>query len=145
MEGDYSWSPLYLWKIYNLKNLRLYNFIPAFIFFLFTFFLFTIPGKEIPQFKWDDLIKVDKLVHFGLFFILLVLLSFPFNKTTLDNKTRLKWFLVFTISGIVYGIAIEYIQKYFILDRTFSVFDIMADAIGCIVGYYWSKRFFCEE
>ena len=128
-----------------MKTLRFYNFIPAFTFFLFTFYLFTIPGKEIPQFKWGDLIKVDKLVHFGLFFILLILMSFPYNNTVINTKLRLKWFLVFTISAIVYGIAIEYIQKYFILNRTFSVLDILADAIGAIAGYYWARRFFIQK
>lgn len=129
----------------QLKTLRFYNFIPAIIFFLFTFLLFTIPGKEIPQFKWGDIIKVDKLVHVGLFFILLILLSFPFNNTTLTTKLRLKWFLIFTISAILYGIAIEYVQKYFILNRTFSVLDIIADAFGCIAGYYCARRLFIKK
>ncbi|MBC7720450.1 MAG: VanZ family protein [Pedobacter sp.] len=128
-----------------MKPLRIYNFIPAFIFFLFSFLLFTIPGQKIPQLDWGNLIKVDKLVHFGLFFILLILLSFPFSKTTLHTKLRLKWFLIFTVSAIAYGIAIEFIQKYFVLNRTFSVLDIIADAVGCIAGYYCATRLFIQK
>jgi len=46
------------------------------------------------------------------------------------------------ITGIVYGIAMEIVQKYFIPFRSFDVGDIIADAIGCFVGYLISIKKF---
>lgn len=46
------------------------------------------------------------------------------------------------ILGIVYGIAMELVQKYFIPLRSFDLGDITADAIGCIAGYFISIRKF---
>ena len=46
------------------------------------------------------------------------------------------------IIGIVYGIAMEIVQKYFIPFRSFDVGDIIADAIGSVVGYLFSIKKF---
>ncbi len=39
------------------------------------------------------------------------------------------------IIACLYGIATELIQKYFIPNRDFSLFDIMADVTGAVVAY----------
>jgi VanZ family protein len=47
------------------------------------------------------------------------------------------------ITGIVYGIAMEIVQKYFIPFRSFDLGDIIADGIGCVAGYFFAiKRFY---
>jgi VanZ family protein len=47
------------------------------------------------------------------------------------------------ITGIVYGIAMEIVQKYFIPFRSFDLMDILADGIGCVAGYFFAiKRFY---
>ena len=46
-------------------------------------------------------------------------------------------------TGIVYGIAMEIVQKYFIPFRSFDLGDIIADGIGCAAGYFFAiKRFY---
>ena len=125
-----------------MKKLQFYNFIPAIIFFFFTFYLFTLPGEEIPQIDWMDKLQVDKLVHIGLFTVLVIAFAFPFKKTNISRRNRFKWFLRIAILGVLYGIAIEFIQKYFIANRTFGIDDMFADLIGCIIGYYCVRRFF---
>ena len=49
------------------------------------------------------------------------------------------------ITGVVYGIAMEIVQKYFIPFRSFDIGDIIADAIGCVVGYLISIKKFKSD
>ena len=39
------------------------------------------------------------------------------------------------ISACLYGITMEYVQKYFIPRRDFDVEDILADVIGSALGF----------
>jgi len=54
-------------------------------------------------------------------------------------------FLQIMITGIVYGIAMEIVQKYFIPFRSFDLGDIIADAIGCVVGYFFAIKKFSSR
>ena len=49
------------------------------------------------------------------------------------------------MTGIIclcYGIMIEYIQRYFIPNRSFDVGDIIADGVGSLAGVIFSfKRY----
>jgi VanZ family protein len=49
-------------------------------------------------------------------------------------------YLLITLVYIVYGIAIEFIQRDFIPHRSFDLFDIVADTLGCVVGWIVVKR-----
>ncbi len=51
-----------------------------------------------------------------------------------DKKNRNFFFIIF-ITACVYGIAMEYVQKYFIPLRDFDVEDILADVIGSALGF----------
>lgn len=131
-----------MWKIISLKTLRFKQFLPAVIYLAFTFYLFTIPGQKLPNLPWAEKISLDKIVHLGLFMVLICLFAYPFNKSIITYKKRLNWFLFFSLVGVIYGISIEFIQKYYIPNRSFDLFDILADTIGCLVGYYLAKRVF---
>jgi VanZ family protein len=53
-----------------------------------------------------------------------------------------KVFFQIMILGILYGILMELVQKYFIPYRSFDLIDIIADAAGCVTGNIISiKRF----
>jgi hypothetical protein len=125
-----------------LRNKLIVRLIPATIFFFITFYLFTLPGKSIPKVGWMEEIKMDKLVHIGLFTTSIILWCFPLKKTTLDSPSKIFWALFISFIGICYGIAIEYIQKYYIVGRSFDLFDIVADSIGCIIGYIVTIKYF---
>ena len=116
--------------------------MPAIAYLVFTFYLFTLPSQKLPKIPWAEKIYFDKIVHFGLFTVLICLFAYPFNKFAIANKKRLNWFFLFSIIGVVYGISIEFIQKYYIPNRSFDLFDIVADTIGCIVGYIVAKWLF---
>ena len=46
-----------------------------------------------------------------------------------------------TAAALAYGITMEFIQQYFVVNRSFDPGDIVADAIGCIIGYWFSFRY----
>ena len=47
-----------------------------------------------------------------------------------------------TILSMIYGIGMEIVQQYFIPFRSFDLGDIIADGVGCTIGYFISiKRF----
>src|ERR1019366_1996226 len=71
-------APLFLRKILLLKT-RLFYFIPAILCFLLSFYLLTIPGKELPDIGWLGQFQIDKLVHIYMFFTVCLLFSYPFK------------------------------------------------------------------
>ena len=115
---------------------KILYFLPAVTWFVVTFFLMVIPGKDIPKAGFFDLIHFDKWVHFGMFGILVVLFSLPFIKTTVNN---IRVFFYITILAIVYGILMEFVQKFFTKDRNFDITDIMADTAGALAGWWFIK------
>ena len=117
---------------------RLLHFIPGIVWFIISFILLTIPGKQIPTISWMDFYQSDKIVHIILFFTLCFLFSFAIKSS--DKKYSLIAYIA--IAGLVYGIAMEFVQKYFIPFRSCDVDDMIADGIGCLIAYVWWRRRF---
>lgn len=115
-----------------MKSTKLY-FIPAIIFSIISAFLFLMPGSDLPTSELFELIYFDKWVHVGIFGLLTLLWAGPF--IWIVNQPG-KQFLVVVVLIVVYGISIEFIQKYCTEDRNFDLFDIIADTIGVLVAYY---------
>jgi VanZ family protein len=58
-----------------------------------------------------------------------------------SNDSRLKTlFILIGVFCLVYGIGMEFIQKYFITNRSFDSGDIIADGIGCVLGVFYSRK-----
>jgi len=120
-----------------MKAIRYY--IPAILWVLFILFMCTLPGKDLPSASWMERIHMDKIVHIGLFggIVFFLCLGYYWQKKTISPLTL----LLFVLGAALYGIIIEYIQKYFTLDRTFDMTDAAADTIGAIAGI-WVFRLF---
>ena len=43
--------------------------------------------------------------------------------------------ILIALLSIVLGVVLEFLQLYYIPGRTFDLFDMLADAIGAIIGY----------
>lgn len=114
----------------------------AVIWLLLATILFCLPGTEFPKFTWQDKIWLDKWIHIFLFMILIILWSKAYSHKKNIQVTHRKIFFRIMIIGIVYGIAVEIVQKYFIPFRSFDLVDILADGIGCIAGYFLSVKKF---
>ena len=107
------------------------RFIPGITWLITSFYLFTLPGNRLPKLTWFDKIYGDKIVHAGIFTLLVALFLLPFLK--LSRKKIISTALLLAIAGIVYGIAVEYIQGNFIPNRSFDTGDIAADTAGAFL------------
>ncbi len=108
-------------------------FIPAILWLLITTFLLVLPGPDVPSISFLDIIYFDKWVHAGLFGGMTFLFGFPFIKIGTATK---KMLIYIAILSAFYGIAMEYVQKYMAFERDFDYFDMVADSVGCIIGYF---------
>ena len=101
--------------------------------------LFCLPGEEFPEAGWLEDIQLDKIVHVGLFFTLVILWCLPSGARTSRERTN-RVYIYITLAFLVYGIAIEFIQRYFVPHRSFDIFDIVADTVGCVAGFIVAKK-----
>jgi VanZ family protein len=113
-----------------MRIIRFY--LPAIIWILFVLFLCTLPGNDLPADPLFEKIHLDKIVHFGLFAITVLLLCIGYYRQH-KHISKLT-FTVIAISAAFYGLAIEYIQKYWAIQRGFDMSDVAADIVGAIAG-----------
>ena len=75
-----------------------------------------------------------------MFSIMAFLLCWAVHKKYVDAHKLRFAFLMMGFFCLCYGIAMEFVQKYFIPNRSFDVGDIIADGIGSIIGILYSLR-----
>lgn len=99
------------------------------------FILLSIPASNFhAQSNWFGNFPVDKLVHVCLFGSLSfsILVHFEKSKYAILKTVRANAYVL--IFCILYGIAMEYYQKYYVPSRGFDVNDMLADAVGAIIA-----------
>lgn len=112
-------------------------FLPAFLWFVLIFILLIIPGKNLPEVTFLDKIYFDKWVHITLFAVQ-VYLSYTALKKIYPLSSAV--FLNAAIYAWLYGIAMEFVQKYWVPNRSFDVTDIIADGVGCLIAYFIFRK-----
>jgi VanZ family protein len=106
--------------------------VTAVLYWLFITVLFMLPGSALPTTNWLSDIHFDKWLHVGFFLGLVFLLLSAFSIVQ-----RPKWKGIGI--ALAYGLAIEFIQHYFVANRAFDIYDWLADAAGSLVGgWLWS-------
>lgn len=118
-----------------MSFIKKHPFAPGILFFLFTLFLLTLPGDAFPSTGWLKIPHKDKLVHYCLFFLLCHLFSLPVKYLSSTMSSALNWLVFICLFAIVYGIAIEFVQKWWIPNRSFELLDIVADSTGAIAAF----------
>jgi VanZ family protein len=90
-----------------------------------------LPGSNIPDIQ---IVGIDKVAHFTLFFLWSVAIRHDFNP-------NFKWWLGWIVGGI-FSASTEIFQL-FVQGRSFDVWDIFFDCLGLSVGLMmgaWSLR-----
>ena len=108
--------------------------IPAIGWFIVSLILLCLPGSAIPKYPWLSAIYADKWVHIFMFGMLSFLFCYPIRVSTLSAINKKRWFLYILLNGIAYGTIMEFVQKYWIPNRSFEIWDIMADSCGFLLG-----------
>ena len=116
--------------------------------FVLIFILLRMPGSDIQGTSWMSLILnlpyADKVVHMGLFGSLALSIFSHFEQYSNISFRSTRTKALSLILCILYGIGMEYYQKYFVPSRGFEVGDMLADAIGALLAlpfFNWVKHF----
>lgn len=97
-------------------------------------FLYLLPGEDLPVVSIWDVLSADKIAHVGVFALLTL-----FTTTGLRRQIRFVYmrerarFVAFT-GGVLYGTVLEFAQSEFTTGRFLEVGDLVANALGCILG-----------
>ncbi|MEY3120834.1 MAG: hypothetical protein RL548_1191 [Bacteroidota bacterium] len=106
--------------------------------FVLIFILLSMPSSGEPGTGWLsyllELPYADKVIHVGLFGSLaLSLFSHLEQYSNISfRSTRTK--ALSLIACILYGIGMEFYQKYFVPSRSLDVIDMLADAMGALLA-----------
>jgi len=109
---------------------------------LITTVLLCLPGSAFPKENWFDKIWLDKWIHIGIFTLMVFL--WCRSITTLTEKKSIL-FIQVAFYFFLYGIAMEFVQKYFIPNRSFDIGDIIADGVGSIMGLIISLKVYIKK
>jgi len=115
--------------------------LAALIWFTITTVLLCLPGSAFPKENWFDKVWFDKWIHVGLFATMVFLWCCATN----IKRKKIRYFLQITLFFFLYGIVMEFIQKYFIPNRSFDAGDILADGVGSIAGLLFSIRLYIKK
>jgi VanZ family protein len=117
-------------RIYQILSKR----FPAVLWTLIIFILLSLPGKMLPSETHLTIPQLDKYVHMFLFGCFVFLWSYYYASKS-ENKNISNNFLlrIFVIASL-YGTLMEFIQKYFIPNRDYDIYDILADVAGAALA-----------
>ena len=115
------------------------SFVYPILWLIISTLLLTIPGKAFPKENWLEKIWFDKWVHIGMFAIMVFLWCWAFLRINLNKKKLIKAFILIAVLWLSYGIGMEFVQKYLVVNRSFDSGDIIADGVGCLAGLIYSN------
>ena len=117
------------------------NFIYPVSWLIISTILLTLPGSAFPKENWLEKIWFDKWVHIGMFAIMVFLWCWSVLRLNYGIEKLKNIFLVIAIVWLLYGTGMEFVQKYYIANRSFDAGDILADGVGCLIGllYSWKR------
>jgi len=123
-----------------LRKFLKYN-LWAILWGLVILILLCMPGKVFPRLPaFLDLFRPDKLVHFFIFGVYGALQTRGLWKQVSFERLRRHAVLYSVIWGSSLGTLTEILQRYWIPMRTGSVYDLIADVAGCLLGALIYKR-----
>lgn len=76
-----------------------------------------------------------------MFFTVCLLFCYPFKQF----RKRYSIILLIAIASLCYGIVMEFVQKYFIPNRSLEIADMVADGTGSLLAYWFVYRRFKKE
>ena len=93
-----------------------------------------MPGDNLPSSSFLSFKGADKLIHFTLYLVLLIVVGKGlvnyFNPSYSSNRIIVIAFLY----CLFLGVGIEFIQSVFVAGRVGDIFDVLANGIGASVG-----------
>jgi VanZ family protein len=97
--------------------------------------LLLFPDREFTERKLIVIPHLDKVVHFGLYFILTGswMIFLNLKGDLIPQKKRNRDFLIIFLA-VLDGLLIEYLQQSKWIQRDFDWYDVLFDGIGAVAG-----------
>lgn len=125
-----------------LKRLNTRIILPLLWTFL-TIVLLCLPGSALPGGGIFGLPHFDKLVHISLFGCLTLFWALHYWQVDAERPgtmERTGWAAV--LFSVTLGVVLEFVQKYLIPNRSFDVWDMVADTAGSLLALLFFRLSF---
>ena len=120
------------------KKIPFKYFLPGIAWFFIVGILTLMPAKDVPEVGWmDNIPNFDKFVHAVLFGGLAFLFCLPFIKSHFSKKQKVNYLIRISLAAVIWGITIEFLQKFYIPSRDFDLLDWAADSVGVIISFWF--------
>jgi len=103
-----------------------YRLLPAGLWLCLIWTLSSLPAHEIPA---VNILGFDKLEHIGVYCILMILVSYWSRDKHLPWAQR-----IFIISLFILSAAADEYHQTYIPGRSVSVYDLIANSLGIVLG-----------
>jgi hypothetical protein len=121
------------------------KFVPGVAWFFIVLILMCLPGQDLPPTDWLHINFLDKWLHAAVFGLLVFLFCWPFYNSAFSQPQRKYYFIKIALAVSLWGLTIEFIQKYFIPGRSFDLFDWAADSVGSLISFFICRRIFIKQ
>ncbi len=108
---------------------------PAIIWSVIIFLLLAMPPINLGEKQVIEFSGLDKLIHFFLFGMMVWLWGYYQQQYISSGKLFFRKLWVIVMVATIYGIAMEYVQRW--VGRDFDVWDMVADAAGAATAGLW--------
>lgn len=109
-----------------------YTLLPFIIGLLIFIGTCLIPSDQVPEMPAG--IPWDKIVHFGMFFLLSAVSLYDYYKFHNNNPRLIRWLFWGFLVPVIYGGIIELLQMNFFSSRSAELVDWIADVLGSLVA-----------
>ena len=109
------------------------SFLPAIIWGIIIFIMSSLPGDDIPKSFIINIPFADKIIHFSMYFLLVILILLGFLRKSKNILIIRKFLFAFFIS-LLYGILMEVLQYFVFIMRSADLMDIVANITGSLIG-----------
>jgi hypothetical protein len=99
--------------------------------------LLCLPGSMVPGTGIFSIPNLDKFVHIFLFGTNVLLWGWHYSQLRATLSGLKPMILLDVVLTIMLGIGLEYVQKYWIPNRSFDGGDIIADVVGAVIAGIW--------
>ena len=122
------------------QKIPLKRFLPGVAWFFIVASLTLMPGSDLPKIGWLSNIKdFDKVVHAGLFGGLTFLFCLPYFKAHFPYQKKINYFIRIALAVSVWGLTVEFLQKFYIPGRDFELLDWAADSVGVVISFWFCR------
>lgn len=117
-------------------------FVPPFIWMVLILILIGLPGYSIPSSQFFANLRLDLLVHAGIFGFWVLLMLFAMTKQQSSKWLFYHKYFVSLFAGFSFSALTELLQSIIFVQRSADVFDFFANTIGCMLGALYFRLIF---